>query len=139
MSNASRRVAGVLLVVVPTIEFGGATLLSFIVRREHGYLDNPVRQALFRAMHAHAGVLLLLTLVALLYVDRTALSEGARWLVRLTIAAAPILIPAGFAFSVLSPDAQAPGAALTLTYLGALSLAVGTVTLGVGLLRRPAA
>ena len=40
----------------------GVSLLGFISRRSPGYLDNPVRQKLFRAGHAHAGVLIILAL-----------------------------------------------------------------------------
>ena len=39
--------------------------------RTAGYLDNPLRQNMFRAGHAHAGVWLVFALVALLWVDQT--------------------------------------------------------------------
>ena len=51
MSNESRRVAGILLIGDPK------------------YMENPLRQDLWRAGHAHAGVWLILALVALRYVD----------------------------------------------------------------------
>jgi hypothetical protein len=35
---------------------------------------------------------------------------------------------------VTQPDAQRPNAVITLVYLGGLSLGVGAVTLGIGLL-----
>jgi hypothetical protein len=44
------------------VAFDGARLLRAIFRRQPGYLDNPVRQNLWRAGHAHAGVLVILTL-----------------------------------------------------------------------------
>ena len=135
MSNASLQTAGVLFVVVPTIAYGGYSLLRFIAKRVPGYLDNPVRRALFIAGHAHAGVLVLLALVGLLYVDDADLSSGAKSLVRNTLAAAPILMSAGFFLSIVSPKATQPGRLIALVYLGAALLAVGTVTLGVGLLR----
>jgi hypothetical protein len=134
MSDASRQLAGILFVLVPTVEFGGWSLLRMIARRVPGYLDNPVRQNLFRAGHAHAGVLLLLTLVGILYVDHTDLSGGARTLVRTGLALAPILIPAGFFFSVLRPSDERPNRLIVLVYLGALSLAASSVTLGLSLL-----
>ena len=134
MSDASRQLAGILLVLVPTVEFGGWSLLRMIAKRIPGYLDNPVRQNLFRAGHAHAGVLLLLALVAILYVDQTDLTDGARTLVRTGFALAPILMPAGFFFSVLRPDAERPNRLIVLVYLGALSLAASSVTLGLSLL-----
>src|SRR5262249_11890502 len=101
VSDASRSVAGLILVLVPTIEIGGLFLLWMISRRDPGYLANPVRQALFRAGHAHAGVLVILALVGILYVDRTALSEPSKSFIRALLFAPPILIPAGFFLSVL--------------------------------------
>ena len=134
MSDASKQLAGILFVLVPTIEFGGWSLLRMIARRIPGYLDNPVRQNLFRAGHAHAGVLPMLALVGILYVDQSDLSPGTRTLVRTGLALAPILMPAGFFFSVLRPDADRPNRLIVLVYLGALSLAAAAVTLGVSLL-----
>jgi hypothetical protein len=55
MSDASRILAAILLIAVPTVEFGGLALLGMLTRRTAGYLDNPLRQNLFRAGHAHAG------------------------------------------------------------------------------------
>lgn len=135
MSPQSQVMAGILLVTVPTVAFGGASLLHFLTKRDPGYVENPLRQALFRAGHAHAGVLILLALVGMIYVDYAALSETMKWVVRIGLAAAPILMPMGFFFSVLSPGATRPGPMIRLVYAGALSLAVATVTLGVGLLR----
>jgi hypothetical protein len=63
MTADSLHFAGVVLITVPAIAFGGARLLSAIFQREPGYLDNPVCQNLWRAGHAHAGVLVILTLV----------------------------------------------------------------------------
>lgn len=65
MSTESLRVAGILLITVPGVAFGGLTLLHFIKARTPGYLDNPLRQRLFRAGHAHAGVMVILALVGL--------------------------------------------------------------------------
>jgi hypothetical protein len=46
MAAASIRAAGVFLVLVPTVAYGGVSLLGFISRRTPGQLDNPVRQDL---------------------------------------------------------------------------------------------
>jgi hypothetical protein len=51
------------------------------------------------------------------------------------IVAPPILMPAGFFFSVASPTADRPNKLIWLVYAGAAALAVAAVTLGVGLLR----
>jgi uncharacterized membrane protein len=134
VSEASKTVAGILLVLVPTIEFGGYALLRMIAKHIPGYLDNPVRQNLWRAGHAHAGVLVLLALVGILYVDQADLADGARTLVRSCLALAPILVSAGFFLSSLPERTERPSGMIALVYVGAVLLAVGAVTLGIGLL-----
>jgi len=118
-----------------TVELGGLSLLRMLTARTPGYLDNPVRQNLFRAGHAHAGVWVIFALVAMLYVDQAELSDGFKHLVRFSFAAAPILMPLGFFLSVVSPRAERPNGVIVLVLLGGLSLAVGAVTLGVGMIR----
>lgn len=136
MSTESRRLAGLLLVILPTVVFGGVSLLRLLVG-DPQYMQNPLRQDLWRAGHAHAGVLLLLSLIALRYVDEAALSPRLKQVARHAIPLAAILLPAAFFLSVLSPDATEPNALINLAYVGALSLMVGLLLLGVGLLRKP--
>ncbi|MFC6083802.1 hypothetical protein [Sphaerisporangium aureirubrum] len=135
MSPASLGTAGVLLVTVPTIAIGGASLLTFIGRRTPGYLDNPVRRGLWRAGHAHAGVLVLFALVALTYVDQAGLAGGTAALVRGLFVAAPILMPLGFFLSVVRPGDTRPSKLIWLTAAGGLCLAAGTLILGIGLIQ----
>ena len=139
MSPASRRIAGLLLVLFPTAVFGGVSLLSMIIARESGYRDNPLRQDLWRAGHAHAGVVLILSLVALRYVDDAALPDHWKGFVRHAIPAAAILLPVAFFLSVLSPEATEPNDLVYLAYLGAVVLTTALIVLGVGLLRRTGA
>ena len=135
MSPQSRLVAGILLIVLPTVEIGGASILSLLIG-DPQYAQNDLRQNLWRAGHAHAGVWLVLALVGLRYVDEATLSEGMRWVVRLAFPAAAILTPAAFFLSVLSPEATEPNALIYLAYIGGVVLAVGLLVLGVGLIRR---
>ncbi len=134
MHEQSRRLAGILLVVLPSVVFGGVSLLTLLIG-DPTYMRNPLRQDLWRAGHAHAGVLLILTLVALRYVDEARLSPAMKSLVRFSIPSAAILLPLAFFLSVLSPDATRPNVLISLAYVGAVVLTVGLVTLGVGLLR----
>ena len=98
-------------------------------------MTNPLRQNFFRAGHAHAGVLTILSLVCQILVDAARLSSAFQWLVRIGTPLAGILISAGFFFSVMAPTATEPGRAIGLIYAGAVLLAVSVVSLGVGLLR----
>jgi hypothetical protein len=123
-------------VILPTVMYGGVSILTLLVN-DPAYMQNPLRQDLWRAGHAHAGVLLILSLVALRYVDEAGLSARLKWFVRLSIPSAAILLPSAFFLSVLRPDATAPNGLISLAYVGALVLAAGVVLLGIGLLRRP--
>ena len=135
MAPATRRLAGILLVLLPTVALGGGSLLTMIVGGVPGYLDNPVRQDLWRAGHAHAGIMLILSLVLLRYVDDTALGGPWLWLARTGVPIAALLMPAGFFLSVLSPDATQPSALIALVPLGGVFLVSGVLVTGVGLLR----
>jgi hypothetical protein len=135
MAPASRRLAGILLVLLPTVALGGGSLLTMIVGEIPGYLDNPVRQDLWRAGHAHAGIMLILSLVLLRYVDETALDGPWLWLARAGTPIAAMLMPAGFFLSVLSPEATEPSALIALVPLGGLFLVSAVLVTGVGLLR----
>lgn len=134
MSASSLRVAAILLIAVPTVEIGGMALLRMIRSKDPGYLRNEVRRHLFRAGHAHAGVWIILALVALLYVDQSGLSEGWATAVRWAFAAGPILAPLGFFLSIADPRSEKPNRLINLVYVGAASVAFGALTLGINLL-----
>src|ERR671910_1830556 len=134
MSSQSRLVAGIVLIMVPTVEIGGASILSLLIA-DPAYAHNDLRQDLWRAGHAHAGVWLVLSLVALRYVDEATLSERMRWVVRVAFPIAAVLMALGFFLSVLSPEATEPNALINLTFVAGLLLAVGLLVLGVGLIR----
>jgi len=135
MSRQSRMFAGILLVVLPSVMYGGLTLLGLLTGRSPGLVDNPLRHDLWRAGHAHAGVYLVLSLVMLRYVDEAVLSPLWKWLARAGAPIAAILIPAAFFLSVASPTATQPNRLINLAYVGAVFLAAAVLTLGVGLIR----
>jgi hypothetical protein len=134
MSASSRRLAGLLLILLPTVMYGGYTILQFLIN-DPSYMQNELRQNLWRAGHAHAGVLLILSLVALALVDQAGLPSMLKGLARVLIPTAAILMPAGFFLSMLSPTATAPNELINLVYVGAAVLASGVLLLGIGLLR----
>lgn len=122
---------GALLLALITVESGG----WFLTRVVRGYAPaNALQQSFFRAGHAHAAVLIVLSLVILSVLSATALDGVWLWVARLGVPVAAILMPAGFFLSVLGRDPQRPNRALLLLWIGALSLAVGLATAGVGLI-----
>lgn len=134
MSNESIRMAGIVLVVFPTVVGGGVSILALWLRRSP-YYDHPLRPRMWAAGHAHAGVILLLSLVALVLVDYADLGDAWKQLVRSAIPIAAILVPAAFFLSVVRPRAERPGRIIVLAPVGAVVLSVGLLTLGIGLLR----
>jgi hypothetical protein len=135
MSSESLRVAGVLLIVFPTVVFGGASLLWHWITAQTAYYDHPLRRSLWRAGHAHAGVLLILSLVALSLVDSAQLSDGWKQVVRTSFPVAALLLPIAYFLSILRPDATRPNGLVNLAYVGGVVLSIGMLTLGIGLVR----
>lgn len=130
-----KQIAGWLIIILPTVAFGGFSILNFVISKDAGFVDNPLRKEFFRAGHAHAGVLLILSLVCYLYVDKTSLSTGLKSVVKSFIPLSAIFIPAAFFFSMLSPTAVEPNNFIYLAYVGALLLVFGLLMLGIGLIR----
>src|SRR5690349_16146370 len=131
MTDASRTIAGVILLTIVTIQFGGY-FMTKIVRGQVPMTD--FQKAFARAGHAHAGVLVILSLVGLLYVDQTGLSGFWLWIGRLALPVAAILMSGGFFASSAGKNVTQPNKFLAILWVGAASLAVGALTLGIGLI-----
>ncbi len=138
MTRDARLMSGIILITVPTIQYGGYFLLTSLMNKTSGYMDNPLRQNFFRAGHAHAGVIVILSLVCQIFADSAVLPPPLVWFVRIGVPLSAILISAGFFFSVLPPTASQPSGAVRLIYTGAVILAISAITLAVGLIRTPA-
>lgn len=124
-------IASILSIV--TVEFGGHALLRFITT-DHGRLGE-LRERFFRAGHAHAGVLLVLSLVYLLYLPRAGFSDGLEWLYGVMLLAGVLAQSGGF-FVHLGVGREGAGSVgTTLTRIGGLLIAVALVALAVGLIR----
>src|SRR5580692_10340234 len=133
MNHDARLMAGILLITVPTIQYGGYFLLRLFSGTIGGLKPSPLQISFFRAGHAHAGVLVILSLVCQLLVEHAALSPAFAWLARAGVPLAAILIPLGFFLSVtFTPDR--PNKWIWSLYAGALILAASVVTLGIGLI-----
>ena len=83
MTRATRLMAAIILILVPTIEYGGVFLLKSLSNPASGYLANPMREDLMRAGHAHAGVIILLSLIAQFLADGAVLPPWLLWSVRI--------------------------------------------------------
>jgi hypothetical protein len=122
--------AAVALIALPTVMFGGFSLLRLLIA---GRL-NEFQVAYFRAGHAHAGVLLVLSLVVLDLLARTDLSRAGQWTVG-TLLLVGALAQSGGMF--LRMGIGKPGrwsAGNSLTVFGAVLLAAATLITGIAVL-----
>lgn len=131
LSTESRMIAGAVLLTIVTIQVGG-WFMTKIARGEVPMTD--FQKSFARAGHGHAGVLVILGLVGLLYVDATSLTGVALWIARLGVPVAAILMSAGFFASSASRNITSPNKFVWVLWVGALCLAMGVISLGIGLL-----
>ena len=134
MSDDSRILAGILFLSLVTVETGGLYLVK-LWKDAAG--ATPFQIGFARAGHAHAGVLLVLGLLCLLYVDATDLDGGWAWLARSGVPVAAILMPAGFFAASVGRGRTKPNGFIALVFAGGAVMAVALTTLGIGLLVGP--
>jgi hypothetical protein len=131
LSSDARDTAGILLLTVLAVEYGGIVMLRIIRGRQPA---TDFQKSFARAGHAHAGVFVVFALLAQLLADAAELDGIWNVFARDGIWAAAILFPAGFFLSSAGRGATQPNRLIALVYLGAVCLSIGVVTLGIGLL-----
>lgn len=130
MSDPIRLFTVVALISIPTVMFGGFSLLrSMSARRLSGF-----QQTYFRAGHAHAGVLLVLALVTLDILSRTGLGAGMRWLVAALLLVGILAQSGGMFVHMGVGQVGRWSAGNTLTTVGAVLLAVAMLLVAYGVI-----
>jgi len=130
LDNTHQIVAGVVLLTVLGIAYGGTFLLRVFGGRMPA---NDLQKSFFRAGHAHAGVLVILGLLVMLLTQQNDVGQPWRTLAFGVLIAA-ILMPAGFFLSVLGTDPERPNRLIWLLWIGVVSLTAALVTAGIGLI-----
>jgi hypothetical protein len=132
MSPDARLMCGISLILVPTIVYGGLTILGVISDGAFGAPGpknlSPSQIAFYRAGHAHAGVLTLLALFLEVLVDYAAIPTALVWPVRIGAVAAALLVSGGF-FAVAHIRASRG-----VLYTGVVLVVATTLTVGIGLI-----
>ena len=130
MTDPVRLFTVIALVSLPTVMFGGFSLLRLLAaRRLTGF-----KVGAFRAGHAHAGVLLVLSLVYLDLLGRSGLGPSLRWLACLLLLVGVLAQSGGFFvhMGIGEPGRWSPGN--TLTTGGAVLLATTMLLLAVAVI-----
>ncbi|MDX1638455.1 MAG: hypothetical protein R3281_10825 [Balneolaceae bacterium] len=133
LSKYAKLVSGIILLSVPTIMYGGLTLLGLLMNGTAGFSPgsislNDAQSALWRAGHAHAGVWVILSLVLQILIDATNLNKRWEWTARTAAPLAAVATPAGFFGLAFAPAFR------WLLYFGGLCLLASVVITGVGLI-----
>jgi len=136
MKHITRIFCGITLLTIPTIEFGGYFLLNVISGKEADLVLTDFQTAMFRAGHAHAGVLVILALVALQVSDYARLPPVLLWGVRFGFPLAAILISGGFFAAAIGDQLTQPNQFIFILFIGVFLLAFLLVALGIGLIRK---
>ena len=121
---------GILLLFLVTVESGGYFLTKVV--RQH-VPANDLQKGFFRAGHAHAAVLLMLSILILLVLDQVEPVAALELVARNGVPLAAILMPAGFFLSVTGKAPQRPNRLIAVLWLGVASLTVGLLAAGISL------
>lgn len=120
----------VVLIALPTVMFGGYSLLRLLAQ---GGLS-AFQQTYFRAGHAHAGVLLVFALAYLAFLSRTDFSSGWRWLVGALLTVGILAQSGGMFLHMGIGEPRKWSAGNSLTTVGGVVLAACSLFLAYGVI-----
>jgi hypothetical protein len=115
---------------LPTVMFGGFSLLRLLTK---GRTLTPFQVTYFRAGHAHAGVLLLMSLLYYRYLAETTYSENSMLLLCVMLVVGILAQSGGFFLHMMLGREGERSFGTLLTFFGAALLAVTTLALAFGL------
>ena len=119
-------------IALPTVMFGGYSLLGLLAR-DNTWLT-PFRATYFRAGHAHAGVLLIMSLLYYAYLAQTTFSSGLKLTACLVLLVGVLAQSGGFFLHMLTGKPGRFSAGNMVTITGALLLAFAALLLAYGLI-----
>ena len=118
--TAPRLFAIISLIALPTVMYGGYSLRRLMERGE-GLTE--FQRTYFRAGHAHAGVLLVLSLVYYQYLAGTTVADGLQWLACVVLVVGILAQSGGFFLHMAVGRPDAPSSGTILSTVGAILLA----------------
>lgn len=117
------------------MEYGGWALLGSLTKRER---LTPFREQFFRAGHAHAGVLQVLSLVYYIYLAQTDFSDAVKWAAGGLLIVGILAQSGGFFIHMAAGGESRSSVGTTVTRVGGIIIAAALIWLVVGLWTAPA-
>ena len=117
-------------IALPTVMYGGYALLRLLTQAN---ALTPFRLTWFRVGHAHAGVLLLMSLLYYTFMDKTSLSPAVKHAGCATLVAGILAQSGGFFLHMVKGQPDRASIGTTVTTVGAILLTCAIVTLVYGL------
>jgi drug/metabolite transporter superfamily protein YnfA len=118
---------------LPAVMLGG----NFLLRHLTGARLTEFQETFFRAGHAHAGVLLLMSLLYHIYLEQTALSSPIKVGAAVVVLVGVLAQSGGFFLHMAIGQPGEPSVGTSITILGAVLLAAAIVLLVYGLITTP--
>jgi hypothetical protein len=118
-------------IALPTVMYGGYSLLRLINR---GDALTPFQVGWFRAGHAHAGVLLLMSLLYYVFLDNTSLGLAVKHAACVVLFLGVLAQSGGFFVHMIVGRPNQASAGTTITIAGAALLVCATAVLVYGLI-----
>jgi hypothetical protein len=119
------------LISLPTVMYGGYSLRRLL---ESGDRLSEFQRTYFRAGHAHAGVLLVLSLVYYQYLAATTLADTAKWIACVVVLIGILAQSGGFFLHMATGQPRRSSSGTTVTTIGAVLLAAAMLYLAYALI-----
>ncbi len=116
---------------LPTVMYGGYALLGILNRKD---AMTPFQVSMFRAGHAHAGVLILLSLLYYVFLGLTDLSMTAKVIAAIMIVVGTFVQSAGFFVHMMRGSSGQRSIGTTITTIGAVLMVAASLFLAYALI-----
>src|SRR5690625_6962570 len=126
LSASAQVVAGIVLLAAISVASGGLLLTNIIQGRVE---VTDFQKAFYRSGHAHAGVLIMLGLLCLLFTETTSLTGIWPWLSRTGVLIAAILMPSVCFFSAMVSGRAKPSRWIITFRVGSIFMVAGLSSL----------
>jgi hypothetical protein len=118
-------------ILLPTVMYGGYSLLGLTVKKNPFLTE--FREKSFRAGHAHAGVLLVMSLVYYVFLAQTTYPSGLKLVLCIVLVVGILAQSGGFFLHMMVGRPERRSTGTLITTLGAVLLALSTLFLAYGL------